>query len=388
MPPISTIALGMACVCSCNRVPRPPQRIATVVPSSTAGRVWNRGVLRASGCWAATVSVAAEARVVPEGLLAAGNRGEDRHLVAVAELGFEPIAKANVLPGYVDVKEPSEATVLGDALPQIDVLVEDGIEGLAHGGALDLDLSIAVGDGPELGWDLHVDGHRRETLAGARDRLQLGLEALEGRLDLVHVEALPRGVERLQALAGDVSDDPVRGIDIPSARQLRQHRDSDPTRCLGEDAGGLGEQADALADLLVGHRVDRPARLASELERVGTVRRVPDRQALGDRGRALGLAKVATVRERGGDRAASLRLRPVERWQPALDHPVIDPLAEAPAELGKQRSRRDRADDPVRERPTELLDRLERQCLRALRVVGPKIDVHERPGTSLGELCA
>ena len=71
-----------------------------------------------------------------------------------------------------------------------------------------------------------------------------------------------------------------------------------------------------------------------------------------------------------------------------LDQADVEPLLEAAAELGEQRARGDRADDPVGQLPAELLDRLEGERLRALGVVGAQVDVDEGPGPAFGELGA
>src|SRR5918994_6880524 len=97
LPPISTSAFGIACVCSRNRVPLPPQRIATGMS-------------------------AAEGELAPT-----GDCRKDRHFVAVGQLGFEPVLEADVLTGDIDVDEAAKRAVLGDALTQPVVLVEDRV---------------------------------------------------------------------------------------------------------------------------------------------------------------------------------------------------------------------------------------------------------------------
>src|SRR3954453_22253747 len=96
------------------------------------------------------------------GRSAAGDGGEDRDLVAVVHRCVEPVLEADVLAGDVDIHEAAQVAVLGDALPEAIVLVEDGVERLADGRALDLQLSVAAGCGAELGRDLHGDAHRAE----------------------------------------------------------------------------------------------------------------------------------------------------------------------------------------------------------------------------------
>src|ERR687897_1554999 len=139
LSPISTSALGIACVLSCSRVPRPPQRMATAV--SAAG-----------------------------GLAATGDGGKDRYLVAVRERCGEAVLEADVLARNVDVDEAAQGPVLGDPLAKVGVLREDCVERLAHRAALDLDLLFSVGDGAELRWDLDRDRHRRGSVTVRRSR--------------------------------------------------------------------------------------------------------------------------------------------------------------------------------------------------------------------------
>src|SRR5262249_26260933 len=99
---------------------------------------------------------------------AAGDGGEDRHLVAVVHGGVEAVLKANVLARDVDVDEAPQIPVLGDPLAEPVVLLEDRVERLTDGGALNLQLALAAGGGAELRGDLHGDAHRAEILIMAR----------------------------------------------------------------------------------------------------------------------------------------------------------------------------------------------------------------------------
>src|SRR6476659_7427841 len=178
-PPISTRALGIAWVCSWRRVPRPPQRIATGSMPSTEGSVWNSP--RPAG-------------------LAAGDGGQDGHLVAVLKRCVETVLEADVLAGHVHVDEPPQATVLGDPFPQVVVLAEERVHGLPPRGPVALALALAVRHTSKLCGDLHGDRHGARTLSG-EGRLQTALKRLESGLDLVHPEALAGRVERLEPLA-------------------------------------------------------------------------------------------------------------------------------------------------------------------------------------------
>src|SRR5919109_682808 len=147
LSPISTSALGIACVRSWRRVPRPPQRITTGPTPSTAGRVWIAEGRRTGGL-----------------RLAARDGGQDRHLVAVGELRLQAVLEADVLTRDVHVHEPAQSAILGDPLAKLGVLVEDGVERLTDGGPLDLDLALALGNPAKLRRDLDCDRHRPGTL--------------------------------------------------------------------------------------------------------------------------------------------------------------------------------------------------------------------------------
>src|SRR5262245_42330077 len=98
------------------------------------------------------------------GVSTAGDRREDRHLVAVGHGSVESVLEADVLAGDVDVDEAAQVPVLGDPLAEAVVLVEDRVQRLADGRAVDLELALAAGGGAELGGNLHRDAHRRAEI--------------------------------------------------------------------------------------------------------------------------------------------------------------------------------------------------------------------------------
>src|SRR4051794_32582703 len=88
------------------------------------------------------------------------------------------------------------------------------------------------------------------TRASGRVRnLDLALEGADRGLDRVRFEGAPHRVEGLQALSGDHEHDPLVAFDVAPLGQLRERRRGHTAGGLREDAGGLGQQADALADL-------------------------------------------------------------------------------------------------------------------------------------------
>ena len=86
-----------------------------------------------------------------------------------------------------------------------------------------------------------------------------------------------------------------------------------------------------------------------------------------------------TLGERAGHWRAAGGLGAVEGRHRPVQQAEVDPFLEAAGDLSEQRTGRDRADDPVRQLPAELLGRLEGDRLRALRVVGTQVDVDEGP---------
>src|SRR5215217_8940059 len=76
---------------------------------------------------------------------AAGHGREDRDLVAVLDLGVEPVEEADVLATHVHVHEPAQVPVLGDPVAQALVALVEAVEDLAHRcGAIDRGLRVAT----------------------------------------------------------------------------------------------------------------------------------------------------------------------------------------------------------------------------------------------------
>src|SRR5581483_4669059 len=90
---------------------------------------------------------------------AAGDRGQDRDLVAVLDGRVEAVHEADVLAADVDVDEPTQSAVLGDPAPELPVAVVEGVEHLADGRALDFGRGLPTGGRTQLRRDLHRDCH-------------------------------------------------------------------------------------------------------------------------------------------------------------------------------------------------------------------------------------
>ena len=164
--------------------------------------------------------------------------------------------------------------------------LEQAVEHLADGRAVDLRLGVAAGRGAQLRGDLDRD-HQAVT----RPR-RARLERLDRRLDRRRLERAANRIERLEALAGDDEHDALVGVDLAALGELGEHR-------RRHAAGGLGEDAGRPASSLMPSRISSSltasiasAGAAREVQRVGAVRRVADRQGLGDR---VGLDRPAHV---------------------------------------------------------------------------------------------
>src|ERR1700716_1284981 len=94
------------------------------------------------------------------GKSAAGDRWHDGEVVALAQLGLEPGAEADVLVVLVDVDELAKLAVgVVDALPEAGVLGLKRAEHLGHGGALDFDHGLARSQAAQWTRDSDFDGH-------------------------------------------------------------------------------------------------------------------------------------------------------------------------------------------------------------------------------------
>src|SRR5690348_13074938 len=93
-------------------------------------------------------------RAVAVARSAAGDCGQDRHLVAVGDGGVEAVQEADVLAADVHIDEPAQPAVLGNPTAQLAVAVIQGVEHLADRGTVDGRGGVAVGGGSELRGDL------------------------------------------------------------------------------------------------------------------------------------------------------------------------------------------------------------------------------------------
>ena len=225
-------------------------------------------------------------------------------------------------------------------------------------------LAVAAGGGAQLRRDLDLDRHQPRTPAPSTRSIEL----VERRRDLVGLERAAHRVERLQALAGDDEHDALVRVDVAALGELGEHRGRRAAGGLGEDAGRLGEQADAGADLVVGdlRRCCRRSRRARS-SAYGPSAGLP---IASDLAIVFGLDRAGRSRGRRRTRCAT-GLQP-SAWAPFIVgtspvmRPELEPLREALGDLRVQRAGGDRRDDAVGRLPAELLGDLVGERLRAL----------------------
>src|SRR5688572_23496579 len=151
------------------------------------------------------------------------------------------------------------------------------------------------------------------------------------------------GVQRLEALTGVEHHGLRVGIEVALLEELADAGAGNPARRLGEYARGTGEQADALADLVVVDVLHPTARSAYRLEGVEAGGRVADVERLGDAGRPYrddlvgrGAVRVAVQRDRDG--VAAGRLGAVDPASPGRrsHQPDLDQFGERLLHFGQQ----------------------------------------------------
>src|SRR5215216_847926 len=100
------------------------------------------------------------ARTTSRAPLTAGDRRQDRDLVAVGDRGREPLEEADVLAPQVDVDEPAQlAVVARDAGAQLAVAGVQRLEHLADRAPVGPRLGGAAGGLAQLRGELDRDGH-------------------------------------------------------------------------------------------------------------------------------------------------------------------------------------------------------------------------------------
>src|SRR5699024_2021259 len=117
--------------------------------------------------------------------------------------------------------------------------------------------------------------------------------------------------------------------------QLAQDTGGDTARRLGEDALGPRQEVDGVDDFVVAHVFDGASGALCDVEHVGTVGRVADRQGLGDGVGFDRLYGVVPVLPRLGDRGAARGLGTEDLVRTVLDQSGVDELLEALVDLGE-----------------------------------------------------
>src|SRR3990172_4611528 len=193
---------------------------------------------------------------------------------------------------------------------------------------------------------------------------------------------------RLEAGAGDERYHNFVRPDVSILDEPAQPGNDDPSRRLREDSLRLRKQFDPIDDFLVGDGGGRAARLLERLEGIVAVRRVADGKRfrdgvrlLGTDGEAPALPGVVYGRAAEGLDTAHAGGVPVDEAKPGE---LLDPLVY----LREEGTAGQRHDTVVRRTPAQLLADFVAERLAALGVVGPHVDVYERPGILIAELAA
>ena len=225
----------------------------------------------------------------------------------------------------------------------------------------------------------------RGRVAASRTRLELGQRSA----DVDRLDAMPaQDLDGLVAVAGDADDDRLVARHRAALDELARRGHRDAAGRLGEDALGLGQQLDALDDLVLLHHRAAAARRSHRAQHLEAVGGIADRDRLRDRVRLHRIGKLEPGLERADDGRAAGGLRRVNRRQVAVDEADASQFLEALQDSRQQRAAGDRRDDVLRESPAELLGDLEAGGLRAFGVVRAQVDVREAPAVLVRHLRA
>src|SRR5699024_12690639 len=127
------------------------------------------------------------------------------------------------------------------------------------------------------------------------------------------------GVECLEAVSGVEHDRLGLRVELALVDQLAQDAGGDTAGRLGENALGTRQAVDGVDDFVVAHVCDGASGALCDVEHVGTVGRVADRQGLGDGVRFDRLYGVVPVLPRLGDRGAARGLGTEDLVRTVLD---------------------------------------------------------------------
>ena len=214
-----------------------------------------------------------------------GHGRDDADLRALGSRRLQRLEEPDVVVADVDVHEPPDRALLVEH-PRLDPAVVrlEVVEHLGQGRPVGGHLGLAAGVGAQDGGDPDADAHgvplcrvRSTVQRPVRER---GVRRVDGGR---RTHPVRNRVERLEAVTGVEHDRLAVGVELAGLHQLLQHADGHAARGLREDALGAGQQLDALADLLVVDVLDGAAGTTGDVEHVGTVGRVADRERLGDR---------------------------------------------------------------------------------------------------------
>src|SRR5262245_45789117 len=102
-------------------------------------------------------------------MLAPGDSGNDRELIAVLDRRVEIVEEANILVIEIDVDEALELALVEHALTQPGELPAEVIKDSLHAGACGLDLRLAGGVLPHRCRNLHANSHEASRSKRVRE---------------------------------------------------------------------------------------------------------------------------------------------------------------------------------------------------------------------------
>jgi len=193
----------------------------------------------------------------------------------------------------------------------------------------------------------------------------------------------------LEAVTRDAKDRTLVARDLACLNELPGAGDGDAAGRLGKDARGLREKLDPLDHLVVGAILGTATSLPHAVDGIVAVGGSTNGQRLDD---CLGILNwlhhVGSALEGGADRRAPRSLSPMDCELRLLDKAEVDEFLVGLVDLGQQGTGGHAGDRVAWKLPSKLLRDLEAHRLRALRIVGTEIHIHESPAILPGDLRA
>src|SRR6267378_2112965 len=224
-------------------------------------------------------------------LLAAGDGRDEENAIAFLEGTGFPAEEADVFFVEIDVEELANlALIIADVAREIREPGGKFVQSLGDGRGATVKFCRAVGESPERCGDF--DGHRHFSFSlrnvplssgassrGAELRVEVRLESVKARRDgFRNREFGGDGVGGFQTVASDADDGSFIGLDAILRDEFLRHGGRDATCRFREDTFGFGQQLDGTNNFRVGNIFGPAAGFANQLDGIGPVCRIADRQ--------------------------------------------------------------------------------------------------------------